>query len=1158
MEALEQQRVALEQAALELQSPKSGVRAAAEAKLKQFRALPIENLFQLVARVVEATTDVSARFHAVQALRTTCVERWPAVRDKWPAIRDWSVESALHQKDEIVRSQLLALCAVLSKRSYLETGSFPDFARLRQHCGSDLFRTQVELELMQSIVSEFSHETASSIGMPFAFHHECKERFQISELLKFFDYASSVGKQTYFTIQQAGGNAGDQLYLTTIASLETMVQILQNWDFRKGRVPSKFFDCASTGVTSMSLKPGKEWRERLLLPEQVHWVYELCHAAHTSSAVDTPLASTARQLIVILASLHGDVFLPDNAGYPSSPTKGAHGANGAGMGSKIDPLKLAHLSRVQVAIQAILDPCDQIVQLAHNMQNEQRLRDGCTALCCLSEHNRLSVLVMAAASSGGSSHGIGNLLSSVTLACLGCGGARDDQIDSAVGMSLTALLEAWEYLIQTECIVLSMRQQSIGQNQVQVLHEESGIKGGAALVFRAYLDSLLHEAAETALDDLDEEEEEQSLEMRQQKLGPISSIARVAAGVNFELLCHKLVECQANIAQHRQDEVNLVRFYEQLCCLLELVGYCIADPMDGEVPLIPILLSQCHDAALRANGPDPVVQLSNSVLEFARKLGTDPGFQQMYASSRILECSVQCLAKWTATYLMSEDAKMPSRIREAYTLNESTRNQVMDIIVRLLGNTFVKWMGEMKVQEQVCKHLLPSLVQGRQRRVCLINAPAWNEFLGFYVQNFDALSLALRGDLHRSLVKFAIKAATRPLQEEVIKQYLQGLMDPMLKRMSALESTLASGGGAAGNISMQQVEFILEGLRGGAQSFSGIGLAYLLDIFINIQPVLLNLLKLKVKSPRMVYLALKLTAEVIGAIIADLDAAKFGPILNFVYEILNLYKKQNMGAVSLQRSKDLKDEEEQEKYKNIRALLKLLVAITEREMVDFTAGDSASVDVASATFIGLGLVLPLLSREMLSGFPKLAHQYFDLVCHLAEVYPENVCRLPPELFTPFVETLRFGVGSTDQISVGASLDSLYHIMKTHLVDISKGGQGLGGNMMLQSGESLVSTFMKSIWHTLIYENFSSSSYIEQSSSVLLVMMLASRETFQEIGSAIINGQAMPESRAALENTLNTLSMSITAHADLTRQSRRKFSREFQNFIVSIRGIAKVN
>ena len=1156
---------ALEQATLHLQSPNASVRTQAEKQLLQLKRLPVSELFSLVQVVMSKTVDVGARFHGVQTLRSACLEQWTGTnRQVFGSIRDWAVSSALQCRDEVVRSQLLCLCAILIKRMYLEIQSLEEkcafFRGVREHAereeaeGRGGFSSQVEQELLQNLVSEFSHETASKLGMPFAFHHACKERFESEFLVQFFELACAKGKGAYLRIKQQQSSSqtpvDDQLVLLAIASIESMVQILQSWDFRK-KMPAQFFNQASSsaalGTTgALALKPGKEWRERLLSAERISWIYELNQDAHASSVMDSPLASTIRQLILIMASLHGNIFHPDSTA--------------AGGVEIIDPLKLLHLRNIQLGIHAILHPCEQIVGLAHGMQSEQRLKDACTALACLCEHNKLGALTTAMQGDSSNTAGIGSMLSTVTLACIQCGGGRDDQIDLAVGTSLTALLEAWEHLIQTECIALGMRRSAVGNNNMQNVqaHEESGLKEGAAHVFRAYLESLLMEAAETALDDLDEEEEEQSLEMRQQKLGPLSSIARVSAEASFELLCQKLAESQVNIAQHAQDEINLARYFEQLCCILELSGYCLADPIEGgETPLMPILLSQCHDSLLGMNRPDPVVKLSNTLLELASKLALDQKFQQVYSSPRILESLMQCLTKWTATYLLSDDDQMPLKIRETYTLDANTYAQVINIIVRLLGNTFVQWMGETKVQEQVCKHLLPALVQGKRRRSCLMNAPAWNEFLAYYVHNFDTLALSVRGNLHRSLVKYTVKVASKPLDEQLIKQYLEGVMNPVLKRIAALGNTLSTGGSLmAQQMSMQLIEFLLEGLRGATQGFLGIGLSYLLEIFVNVQPLLLKLLSLQEKSPRMVYLVLKLTAEVIEALIAELNQSNFSGIMNFVYEILGVYKKQNIGEISLQKSKALKDEEAEEKYKNIRALLKLLSAISEKDMVDFgTADSSEHVDVATAIFIGIEMVVPLLSQEQLS-FPKLAQQYFDLVGHMCEVYPEKVSYLPQGLFTTFVETLKFGVESNDFKNLGSSLDAVYHLVKFHLQDISRGKPGLGANLMQEKWScSIITLFMKTIFHKLIYETYPST-LIEQSSSVLLVLMIADNKTFQEIGVSIINSQVQEDRRNALQNTLNQLASSMTVHSDLTRQSRRKFSREFESFVIDIRGIAK--
>ena len=93
-------------------------------------------------------------------------------------------------------------------------------------------------------------------------------------------------------MKAAGGAPSDQLVLMCIASLETMTQILQNWDFRK-KLPAKLFNssaCIQSG--QMSLRPGKEWRPRLLGADgPMGWVYVVCPFYSLALHLSLPIRS---------------------------------------------------------------------------------------------------------------------------------------------------------------------------------------------------------------------------------------------------------------------------------------------------------------------------------------------------------------------------------------------------------------------------------------------------------------------------------------------------------------------------------------------------------------------------------------------------------------------------------------------------------------------------------------------------------------------------------------------------------------------------------------------------------------------------------------------------------------------------------------------------
>jgi len=79
----------------------------------------------------------------------------------------------------------------------------------------------------------------------------------------------------------------------------------------------------------------------------------------------------------------------------------------------------------------------------------------------------------------------------------------------------------------------------------------------------------------------------------------------------------------------------------------------------------------------------------------------------------------------------------------------------------------------------------------------------------------------------------------------------------------------------------------------------------------------------------------------------------------------------------------------------LRALLKLLTHLTQRDLIDFGSteeesaagaanGAGQAVDVAQLVFLGLDILIPLISLELL-GYPKLCLLYFQLLAYMMEV-----------------------------------------------------------------------------------------------------------------------------------------------------------------------------
>ena len=96
-------------------------------------------------------------------------------------------------------------------------------------------------------------------------------------------------------------------------------------------------------------------------------------------------------------------------------------------------------------------------------------------------------------------------------------------------------------------------------------------------------------------------------------------------------------------------------------------------------------------------------------------------------------------------------------------------------------------------------------------------------------------------------------------------------------------------------------------------------------------------------------------------------------------------------------------------HRDLRALLRLLTHLTQRDLINFGddgaeapaangagagavaangAGAGQVVDVAQLVFLGLDILIPLISLELL-GYPKLCLLYFQLLAYMMEVTAPN-------------------------------------------------------------------------------------------------------------------------------------------------------------------------
>ena len=69
-----------------------------------------------------------------------------------------------------------------------------------------------------------------------------------------------------------------------------------------------------------------------------------------------------------------------------------------------------------------------------------------------------------------------------------------------------------------------------------------------------------------------------------------------------------------------------------------------------------------------------------------------------------------------------------------------------------------------------------------------------------------------------------------------------------------------------------------------------------------------------------------------------------------------------------------------------------------------------TVSAADVVVYGLSITVPLISVDLLK-FPALGASYLRLITHLAELYPEKLCRLPDNLLAALFHSVELGLTS---------------------------------------------------------------------------------------------------------------------------------------------------
>ncbi|XP_050143396.1 uncharacterized protein LOC126619158 [Malus sylvestris] len=1108
--------------------------AAAEATILSLSQTP--QPYQACKFILENSQMANARFEAAAAIRNAAIREWSSLSsdDKKSMISFCLcfVMQHANSPEGYVQAKVSSVAAQLLKRGWLEFSVSDKEAFFYQvnQAAYGIHGVDVQfagINFVESLVSEFSPSTSSPIGLPREFHEHCRKALEQDHLKTFYCWARDAALSVTNKIVESDSAVPEVKVCT--AALRLMLQIL-NWEFSTSAFAAGVKQGSDSPKRSECnlVQPGPAWHDVLVSSGHIGWLLSLYGALRQKFLcegywLDCPIAVAARKLIVQFCSLTGTIFPPDNV-----------------------QVQERHLLELLCGIIPWLDPPDAVSKAIECGKSESEMLDGCRALLSIATVTTPSVFDQLLKST--------RPYGTLTFLCV----LMSDVVNNLMTNNSEEETWSWEardILLDTWTALLVPVNRSGGN----ALFPAEG-KNDTASLFALIVQAELKAASASAFKDDDSDYLQASIVALDERLSSYALIARAAIDVTIPFLTSLFTERFERLNQGR-GIIDPTETLEELYSLLLITGHVIADEGDGETPLIPNAIQIHFPDNLEANN-HPVVILCSSIIRFAEQ-SLQLEMRASVFSPRLMEAVIWFLARWSCTYLMSPEGNRESTSKNVLLGFFGQHNQgkfVLDIIVHISLTTLASYPGEKDLQAITCFQLLHSLVQQKHICVHLVALDSWRDLAKAFA---NEKTLFLLNTAHqRSLAQTLVRSASGMSNSEASNLYVRDLMSHMAKYLVEMTSKSDFKNIAQQPDIILMVSCFLERLRGAASASEPRTQKAIYELGFSVMNPVLVLLEVYKHESAVVYLILKFVVTWVDGQISYLEPQETATVVNFCMSLLQLYSSNNIGKISISLSSSLLTEAKTEKYKDLRALLQLLSSLCSKDLVDFSSDstETQGTNISQVVYFGLHIVTPLLSLDLLK-YPKFCYDYFSLLSHLLEVYPETVAQLNSEAFSHVLGTLEFGLRHQDMEIVDMCLRALRALASYHYKETSAGKVGLGSHAagLKDSGgnfqEGILSRFLRSVLQLLLFEDYSPD-LVSGAADALLPLILCEQSLYQRLGSELIERQANASLKSRLTNALQRLTSANQLSSTLDRKNHQVFRKNLNSFLIEVRGFLR--
>jgi hypothetical protein len=1102
----------------QLQDPSQ--RTGAEKTLQDFRSSA--KPYEVCKYILENSKDEAAQFQAVLALRDASIREW----DTLPGI-DFRL-SLVHYLlsncvdgsvcwSQLVIRQLSACAGVLMKRIWGELNGAQRESILGEIANITVKEEALALvkcravELMRAVVVEFNPCSTSEMGLPWEYHYECKLDLENNFLPKILFWAISCAQVSCAQAVQ-GTDSG-----LCAASL-SLISSLLIWDSSKyeNREKSDIF---------FRVRPPEVWRELILGASGDKWPLEFLKTLSSGirenpGLQQAPVGSSYMQLINNLSCMDGSIFLDQSSRAHLGLNQAVH-LSIPGHIQNLLHLILPDLIQLETNYN-----CSDFLKISSHIE---MLLGACRVVSSICGTYNLSKFVEAV--STGEAVGLPgpnfvfDLLSNVTVLVIALSKSNDGMEEC-----VEILLEMWTELSSDYDLMAHLGP----------LHNK--YCSSSAAVFCSYLDHKMQEAIQNVHSDEEDFEGEEEA-YSDALFGNLASIGRSSHHISLAKLVEHIENSKERLKQAISSGADPSASLEELCYLLKISSFILADAGDGETPLIPQIFI---DSSLRHNlNENLVVHLSKTILILAMdfKSSVATGI----ASSRLMEELCKSLGRWADTYLLLDCRSDTLDAQWNNFIFNSTHEgpSIVNFLVELAMICLTKFPGDRTLHLCASQSLLKPLMKHEKQKLIVSESYSWKELSSAYLQNSEAMKI-LESEVHLNLTEAICSCYSTSLGAN-FPSILQEIVKIQVQKVNACARWSQDEFDRPDRLaySLNALSSLRGASRSGCSKFHDVVFLEIADCF----PAALQVLS-RSKHHTIVYnKVLDLAADIVeyhAPFVNDQDSRG---LFQWAIEIVRLHSSDKV-LFQIRRA-SVESTIFEDECDALISLIRLLTQITNAETCRHD-------DIAVTVFTGVESIMPLLTTEHLK-VPQIRHDFFHLLAYMIEVYASKVAEMSPQSLCSFLQAIAFGVQVHDDFETDSAVfDAIGAFAKFSIISKRNGGPSVGENENAIINNSTPLLFLFDTIMARIIYNDSRLGAIDLAAEPCLSIMSHDPNAFVEyLRVKIFRESALNEqTEQTVLSALQEMHDGLAKASSLDRPSKQIFRNIFRSSIIKLRGVIR--